>query len=118
MEVKRLCKECHNTAVEKGFYSKTQELSNLSPIEYQSYILDLEISKRIALINSELGEALEAIRKDRRGLEQKDTFEDEIADTLIRIFDLCGWMDIDIEKQLKWKMNYNSNRENLHGKRF
>ena len=28
----------------------------------------------------------------------KDTFQDEIADSFIRLFDLCGGLQIDIEK--------------------
>ena len=48
----------------------------------------------------------------------KDTFEDEIADSLIRLFDLCGGLQIDIEKHIKYKLKYNSTREFKHGKRY
>lgn len=77
----------------------------------------LETGTLLMLVVSELSEALEADRKDKKAdlwiferntnvhkvdfetafkAEIKDTFEDEIADTFIRLFDLCGAMNIDI----------------------
>ena len=47
-----------------------------------------------------------------------DTFEDELADTAIRLFDLCGGLGIDLEKQIEWKMSFNKTREKLHGKAY
>ena len=48
----------------------------------------------------------------------KDSFEDEIADALIRLFDLCGGFGIDIEKHIELKRRYNSLREYKHGKKY
>jgi NTP pyrophosphatase (non-canonical NTP hydrolase) len=48
----------------------------------------------------------------------KDTFEDEIADSFIRLFDLCGGLGIDIEKHIDLKLRYNSTRFFKHGKRY
>lgn len=102
---------------------------------------DLEqmlFAQRIALIQSEASEALEADRKNRHAnlvsmQEQmqahgfraedfqryiKDTVEDEIADTIIRLLDLCGMLDIDIDKHIELKMQYNSSRPYLHGKEY
>ena len=70
------------------------------------------------LIVSELGEAVEAHRSGRFGLERKDTFEDELADTVIRIFDLCGGLGIDLEKQMIWKTTFNKRRQVRHDKRY
>ena len=120
-----LSKEIHNNAKEKGFYEKERNISEL-----------------LMLIVSELGEAQEALRKGKRvrywqidyykdcvdnpNLDAdmvfessiKDTFEDEIADSIIRLLDLCGYMNIDIDFHLKEKMKYNKNREYKHGKKF
>jgi NTP pyrophosphatase (non-canonical NTP hydrolase) len=48
----------------------------------------------------------------------KDTFEDELADVVIRIADLCGALEISLEDHIRIKMCYNESRENLHGKRY
>lgn len=100
------------------------------------------IGELLMLIVSELGEALEADRSGKfadwdstviSGItnlpksEQfpaaferyiKDTFEDEIADTFIRLFDLCGYLKINIEKHILAKMAYNETRGYRHGKRY
>lgn len=48
----------------------------------------------------------------------KDSFGDEIADSLIRIFDMCGFMGINIDRHVELKMRYNSMREQKHGKKY
>lgn len=56
--------------------------------------------------------------KDRFETILKDTFEDEIADAVIRLLDLCAAFEIDIEKHIMYKLKYNSTREFKHGKRY
>ena len=96
------------------------------------------------LVVSELGEAMEAHRKgkfasmdklerltnSRHGegtednyprafeLSTKDTFEDEIADAIIRLLDLSAGLGIDIENHINLKVEYNKSRERLHGKKY
>lgn len=48
----------------------------------------------------------------------KDSFEDEIADSMIRLFDLCGALEIDIDKHVELKLKYNSLRKFKHGKKY
>ena len=48
----------------------------------------------------------------------KDSFEDEIADAIIRLLDLCGGMNIDIEEHIRAKVEYNKSRPRLHGKKL
>lgn len=122
MEIKELCTRSHETAKEKGFYGNHERrvkfLTDLNCTGIVGDLTELEIIRRLDLIHSELGESLEALRKNKRGLLEKDTFEDEIADVFIRLGDLCGWLDIDIEQQIEWKMNFNTTREKMHGKQF
>ena len=65
------------------------------------------------LIVSELGEALEALRYDDR-----DNFAEELADVAIRLADLCGGLGIDLEAEIKKKMEKNKSRGYKHGKAF
>lgn len=93
-----------------------------------------EIGTKLMLIVSELSEALEADRNGKHANMEKyykgiayadifetyikDTFEDEIADAFIRLLDLCGYLNIDIEKHVFLKMKYNDLRPYKHGKLY
>ena len=103
MKIKEYVEDCHQNAINKGFYDSTERalLAVEGDIDLSYEVYHAEIAKRLMLITGEIGEACEADRKGKYGLEQKDTFEDELADAVIRIFDLCGWMEIDLEKQIK-----------------
>lgn len=46
----------------------------------------------------------------------KDTLEDEMADSIIRALDMCGYLNIDIQAHVEAKMRYNSTRGYKHGK--
>ena len=48
----------------------------------------------------------------------KDTFEDEIADTFIRLMDLVGALEIDIDMHIELKRRFNSLRPFKNGKAF
>ena len=122
-QITELVKEARTTAVEKGFYDDS-----------------FNVGEKLMLIVSELGEALEAARKDKYSPvgavdsvmdwwndenfveafkdEIKDSFEDELADAVIRIFDLAGRLNIPIEKHILAKMRYNKTRPYKHGKKF
>lgn len=83
---------------------------------------------KIALIHSEVSEALEGIRKDKQDdhLPHRKAVEVEFADTIIRIFDLASALELDLEGALLEKLKYNqqrqdhklSHREGPGGKRF
>ena len=42
----------------------------------------------------------------------------ELADAVIRIADLCGYLGIDLDAVIEEKMAYNAGRPYKHGKRF
>ena len=48
----------------------------------------------------------------------KDSFEDELADAVIRIFDMCGGLKINLDAHIKFKLMYNKTREHKHGKKY
>lgn len=48
----------------------------------------------------------------------KDTFEDELADAVIRIFDMAGGLGINIGKHIMHKLAYNATRQYKHWKKY
>lgn len=78
-------------------------------------------AEMIALMHSELSEALEAIRKpDMKDshLPDQDPVGLELADTCIRIFDYCQAFGLPLEELISAKHEYNVKRPHKHGKIF
>lgn len=91
--INELCKAAFETATAKGWHDEKRETGTL-----------------LALIHSEVSEALEA---DRKG--DTENFSEELADVCIRIFDLCGSKNIDLEGAIEKKMEKNKGRSYRHG---
>ena len=64
----------------------------------------------LALIHSEVSEALEAFRVNDR-----INFDEELADIIIRLLDLCAGLVINIEAELLKKVEKNRHRAHRHG---
>ena len=135
MTINELVKNAHENAVKHGFWDNP-----------------LDFGTSIALIHSELSEALEEHRNgnpmiyyphskcmecggrcvpdvaddcpdspETCGAYQKGKPEGiavELADAVIRIADLCGYMGIDLESVISEKMKYNERRPYRHGKKY
>lgn len=70
------------------------------------------VGTKIALIHSEISEALEGWRKDKMDdhLPDRKMIEVELADACIRIFDLAGALQLDLGGAIMDKMAYNAQR--------
>lgn len=74
--------------------------------------LNLWVMSKLALIHSEVSEAVEGLRKGLNDdhLPDLPMFDVELADAAIRIFDLAGGLGIDMGDVIARKMIYNAER--------
>lgn len=79
-----------------------------TPQDFESS--DYKIPAVLALIHSEVSEALEAFRKN-----DKLNFSEELADTIIRVLDLTAGLGIDIDTAVLLKIEENKGRGYRHG---
>lgn len=100
--VNRLRDLCHREASINGWYR--------DPATGQR--IERNKGEVIALMHSELSEALEAVRKNTMDahLPHRPGVEVELADLLIRVFDTCGAWGSDIGGAVAEKLQYNANR--------
>lgn len=125
MTISEMVERAHENAVQHGFWEPGPDFGTA-----------------IALIHSELSEALEEMRAGNRVRPgdpvpmiyysgggyvatgptnccmKPEGVAIELADAVIRIADLCGHMGIDLESAIALKMEYNEGRPFRHGKLF
>jgi len=97
-------------------------------IETGKPLENINIGEKMMLIVSEIAEAMEGHRKNLldEHLPERLMVEVELADAVIRIFDLCGYLKLDLGGALVEKLNYNKTREDHkienrlkdHGKKY
>lgn len=79
------------------------------------------ISAQLALVHSEVSEALECVRTDhietsvRYGDKKPEGFASELADVVIRCLHLASLMGIDLQREIEAKHAYNVTRPRRHG---
>lgn len=74
----------------------------------------------IALIHSELSEALEGLRGNNTSdkLPLLTAEEEEMADVIIRVLDYSAGFGLNIGQAIAAKLEYNAKRPYKHGKKF
>jgi len=124
MKINQLIELAHNNAVRKGFWNDDKKMRDALPDELYEIYRKESFAAKLALIHGEVSETLED-KRDNRG-DNEIYFEGEkpcgipieLADTVIRIADLAGFLGIDLEKAIKRKLLYNATRPFKHGKKL
>ena len=105
MTLNELRDECHAIARSKGWYDGPGERN---------------IGEQLMLVVTEVAEAMEDLRDERMTASVDETgkpigFPIEIADVMIRLFDLAGYLEIDLDSAVEAKMKFNRGRAYRHG---
>lgn len=131
-DITRLQRLIYQANKEKGFWPAGHQegdrlvAQQVPGVEEDWVLADLparNVGEAIALITTELSEALETFRKHgfdgpSNVLPEIPHFTEELADAVIRIFDLAGGFGLNLALALRLKLRYNLSRPPKHGKQF
>ena len=125
--INNLSKEIYQANKAKGFWEDRENIPHMME-ELDGYFSKDKIeaaqkafiAQMLALIHSEISEALEADRKDLMDdkLPHRLGLEVELADAFIRICDMAGGLSMDLGGAVEEKLAYNTTRPFKHGKQF
>ena len=103
---------CHGQARHNGWWTELLTQRDLTSTGYPKIEPARNVGEMLALVHSEVSEALEGHRKRLMNdkLPHRTMLEVELADAVIRIFDMAGGMDLDVAGAIAEKLAYNATR--------
>lgn len=109
--------EAHENARRKGFYDDIDMVSGYLAGQEQQAMRSVVkrdfVLSQLAKIGCEVGEAVQEIQ--RKGI-HADELAEELADVIIRVCDLAGYLEINLGRAVEKKMQFNATRPRKHGK--
>lgn len=105
-----LVDEIHDNNVKSGWWTNLETGESLTSKLGETP--KRNIPEMLCLVHSEISEAMEGYRKNLMDdkLPHRSMLEVELADAVIRIFDMAGGLDMDLEGAIYEKVEFNKSR--------
>lgn len=113
-ELKKMQENIHQGNVDAGWWTDLDTLQSLAEeCRIRTRFGKALVAEKLALIHSEVSEAMEGARKNLMDdkLPHRKMIEVELADALIRILDLAGALQLDLAGAIQEKLAFNKTRE-------
>jgi NTP pyrophosphatase (non-canonical NTP hydrolase) len=102
----------HGQAAENGWWTNMVTGESLTSTGYPRINPTVNVGEKLMLVVTEVSEAMEGHRKllmDDK-LPHRNMLEVELADAVIRIFDMAGGLGLDVAGAIVEKLKYNATR--------